>query len=317
VTTIDLRTADVPVASATTRVRERRGRHIARISWLAYWSTLLVSVTLATLGILAIRAYEGAHESNVTSDLSAENDYLLSVLLVIVLVLIQVPVTLWLIRRVQSQHIEQRRLLRRASDASQTERSRVARDLHDMVIPDLAAVCFSVQAASTIAESDAAAAVQLLDQAQATLLSDIASLRSMLIELTPSTTSDSAHESISLLALSIPHEGMAISLDIPQDLDLDCRVTESIHRIVREAVRNSVSHSCATTIWIRVRREGDTVHVVITDDGRGFDTSRSSSAGHLGLSLLSDAASDLGGSVHVTSEIGRGTQVSATMRATS
>ena len=226
-TTIDLRATNVPVAGAAAPMRERRGRHIARISWLTYWTTLTISVMLAGSGILAIRSYEAASQPALSSVEPLEtNEFMLIGALVALLMVVQVPVTLWLIRRVQSQHIEQRRLLRRASDASQTERSRVARDLHDTVIPDLAAVCYSVQAASTIAQSDAAAAVQLLERAQATLLSDIASLRSMLIELTPSATSDSARESISMLALSIPREEMAIRLDIPQDLDLGCRATE-------------------------------------------------------------------------------------------
>lgn len=64
------------------------------------------------------------------------------------LVLIQLPLAWRLARRVQSGQDEREQLLRRAVEASDAERRRIARDLHDGVVQDLAAVSYSLTAAA-------------------------------------------------------------------------------------------------------------------------------------------------------------------------
>src|SRR5262249_59436480 len=66
----------------------------------------------------------------------------------VLLALVQLPLAWWLARRVQRGQDERERLLRRAIEASDVERRRIARDLHDGVVQDLAAVSYSLAAAA-------------------------------------------------------------------------------------------------------------------------------------------------------------------------
>ena len=66
----------------------------------------------------------------------------------ILLALIQLPLAWQLARRVRRTQDEREKLLRHAIEASDVERRRIARDLHDGVVQDLAAVSYSLSAAA-------------------------------------------------------------------------------------------------------------------------------------------------------------------------
>jgi len=66
----------------------------------------------------------------------------------ILLALIQLPLAWRLAKRVERGREERERLLRQAIEASETERQRIARDLHDGVVQDLAAASYSLAAAA-------------------------------------------------------------------------------------------------------------------------------------------------------------------------
>ena len=100
----------------------------------------------------------------------------------ILLALIQLPLAWWLARRIQRGQDERERLLRRAIDASDVERRRIARDLHDGVVQDLAAVSYSLAAAA----ADAPAPYDDdLRTAAAETRHGIGQLRTLLVDIYP------------------------------------------------------------------------------------------------------------------------------------
>ena len=100
----------------------------------------------------------------------------------VLLALIQLPLAWWLARRVQRGQDERERLLRRAIDASDVERRRIARDLHDGVVQDLAAVSYSLAAA---AEEAPAPYDSDLRTAAAETRHGIGQLRTLLVDIYP------------------------------------------------------------------------------------------------------------------------------------
>jgi signal transduction histidine kinase len=89
-----------------------------------------------------------------------------------------------------------------------------------------------------------------------------------------------------------------------------------LYRCAEEMLRNIAAHSGAERVEVSVRHDGGDVHLVIEDDGRGFDDSRlarSEAAGHLGLRALGGLLADAGGSLTASSAPGQGTRVVATM----
>lgn len=81
-----------------------------------------------------------------------------------------------------------------------------------------------------------------------------------------------------------------------------------ILRVVQEALTNILKHAQAHRIGIQVHQQGESIHVVIADDGVGFDPAHVTWG--RGLRHLSQRAARLGSTVEVHSEPGRGTQVS-------
>lgn len=92
-------------------------------------------------------------------------------------------------------------------------------------------------------------------------------------------------------------------------MDLPSDVAAMLFRVAQESVRNTQRHADANVLSVRVRLADSSVIMTITDDGRGFDTSRSAPEGHVGLRLLADLAGESGSTLDIRSEPGAGTTV--------
>jgi PAS domain S-box-containing protein len=88
---------------------------------------------------------------------------------------------------------------------------------------------------------------------------------------------------------------------LPQDVDT------ALFRIVQEALTNVARHAQARRADVVLERRGDSLLVIIEDDGIGFDVNRSRETGHLGLLGMEERAEMLGGTLVVESVPGRGT----------
>ena len=85
-------------------------------------------------------------------------------------------------------------------------------------------------------------------------------------------------------------------------------VEANTYFLVSEAVTNAIKHAQAARVGVAVRVEDEVVHVMVSDDGRGFDVA--ASAGGRGLGNMQDRAGALGGHVEVSTGTG-GTVVRA------
>jgi signal transduction histidine kinase len=80
-----------------------------------------------------------------------------------------------------------------------------------------------------------------------------------------------------------------------------------VYRAIREALSNVRRHARATTVLVRLTaRPGGGAALTIRDDGVGFDPA-TIPADHVGLRLLTDLATSVGGSLAIESAPGRGT----------
>src|SRR5207249_8486946 len=105
----------------------------------------------------------------------------------LLLFLVQVPLAWSMARGLRQGEEERVRLLQRAIDASEAERRRIARDLHDGVVQSLAGVSYSMAAAADRLEGDgrpSADAVRLR-QAAADTRQSMRDLRSLIVEISP------------------------------------------------------------------------------------------------------------------------------------
>ena len=191
----------------------------------------------------------------------------------ILLALIQLPLAWWLARRVQRGQDERERLLRSAIEASDVERRRIARDLHDGVVQDLAAVSYSLSAAAEGASPPYDAELR---EAAAETRHGISQLRTLLVEIYPPELHRAGLEAAlaDLLAAS-EARGIETALDVDDELELG-RDTEALFfRVAQEAMRNVIKHADAKHVRVEVGAENGRARLVVEDDGRGFDPGRS------------------------------------------
>ena len=171
---------------------------------------------------------------------------------------------------------------------------------------DLAGVAFSLSAVSRGPQQSTDK--QEVETAAGRVRHAVRSLRSLLVEIYPPSLYDEGLEAVlsDLLARLTPR-GIETSLDVDGALKLlGVDETELLYRVAQEGLRNVVEHAEANRVSIVARRTDGTLHLSVADDGRGMDPGPARS-GHFGLRALVGLADNLGATISVDSEPGKGT----------
>jgi two-component system, NarL family, sensor kinase len=231
----------------------------------------------------------------------------------LVLLLFQVPLAWSMARRLQRGYGEREELLASAVEASTQERRRIAADLHDGVVQDLAGVAFGLaplaEGATRRGDEEEAG---VLRAAIARLRQGVRDLRTLLVEIHPPNLQSAGLEA-ALSDLLSPLDAAGIATELHVDGERTDGNDELLYRVAREALRNVQAHAGATHAGVAVSvGEAGSTRLVITDDGRGFapgERERREAEGHVGLSLVAGLAERAGGRLTVRSEPGQGTTV--------
>jgi signal transduction histidine kinase len=230
------------------------------------------------------------------------------------LALAQVPLAVWLARRIRAGLRERRRLESLADDATRTERLRIASTLHDGVVQDLAGVAFTLTATSARVERAGTEELrETLRDAAAVARESITELRQLLVELCPPAQEVAGlHGALEELAKQLRRRGLAVTLETRIDGARDAARDELLYRAAREALHNVERHAAATAVRVRLEADDARAHLVVEDDGRGVtaaDLAEQRAAGHVGLALLAERVVARGGQLGIVSEPGRGTRL--------
>lgn len=229
----------------------------------------------------------------------------------VVLLIAQLPISMWLVRRVVAAQQERGRLLRNTLIASARERRTIARDLHDGVVQDLAGVGYAVGALTqSLSETASASTAHTLERVSSTMQHAISRLRTLMVDIyPPDLSSDGLHTAIEDLAAPLREGGIVVDVAVELAAEPAPEVAATLYRCVREGLANVVKHAQAQHATIELIGDTKTVVLRLQDDGEGVsgtDINRAAD-GHLGLQLLRDAATDLGGEMDVSATPGAGT----------
>jgi signal transduction histidine kinase/ligand-binding sensor domain-containing protein len=219
----------------------------------------------------------------------------------------------WMIYKLRIRQIQGR--LRDQFNLILTERSRIARELHDTLIQGLSGITMEMQAlAGRLRSPEEKATLDDIVRDAGTCLREtrrsVAGLRS-------------AQGPDSGLAAAITQAAREIAeaKDIRLKLKLDRRpsalapeVQYNLLRIASEAMNNSVKHSGAKTIEVVLESTADALHLSVKDDGAGFLRENGNvRPGHYGLIGMKERAAQIGAELNLVSEPGRGTTVSVVL----
>ena len=146
--------------------------------------------------------------------------------------------------------------------ARQSERTRIARDLHDVVGHHLTALTINLQIAERLSDG---AAHQRIQQSHALARLLLADVRDAVSALRESSAVD-FEAALRLIVERIPR--LDIRLDIDPTVEVtDVAIAEPLLRCVQEALTNTLRHSSARTTTIRMARVDDSIALSIVDDG--------------------------------------------------
>ena len=229
----------------------------------------------------------------------------------LLLELAQLPLAWSMARRMRAGQLEREALLRRAIDASDTERRRIARDLHDGAVQDLAASALGLAATARRLDAEGAhePAVQMRTAA-ASMRESVRSLRTLLVDIYPTSLHREGLEpALREMMAPLIRDGVKAELLVSTEISLPQDVERAIYRVAQEALGNIGAHADASYVMLGVSIDAGVASLVIQDDGAGFDATHAPTEGHFGLQMLRDLAADMGGSFSVVSTPGRGTRV--------
>ena len=201
-------------------------------------------------------------------------------------------------------------------DASERERHRWARELHDETLQELGALRVLLD----VAESSGALPPESRQIAIEHVDRGIRNLQGLITELRPSTLDElgvgPAIESLARRTSDRFEVEVRADVDLagvdeagPARLDPDLEAT--IYRLVQEATNNAVKHASPNRISITVSRGEDGLEVVVVDDGSGFDPATAERS--FGLVGMAERVSLARGRLEIESAPGRGTEVHASI----
>ena len=215
--------------------------------------------------------------------------------------------------------IENARLHERSRELSIVEeRNRLARELHDSVTQRLFGVALAAESASTLLERDREGAATELRRVSELARGAMEELRAVVFELRPASLEAEGLATVLRKHVDVLRRvaGQRIELlvcDVPR---LTAGPATQVLRIAQEALGNAVRHAGAERIEVLLQGDDGRLILNVSDDGCGFDPQGPEVRGQrLGLTSMDERATELGGTLKVTSTLGKGTTVRLEMPA--
>ena len=206
---------------------------------------------------------------------------------------------------------ELEQLSARLVDAQEAERRKLSRELHDEVGQTLGVLLMDFgRLAGALGDAPAEIAERIANMKSLAERS-VETVRNMALLLRPSMLDDlglipalewQGREVSRTSRIEVEVEAEGVSENLPDETGI------CLYRLVQEALHNAVRHSEARNARVRIEQSGGRIRLRVTDDGRGFDPSRTRGLGILGME---ERVRRLGGKLRIQSEPGKGTTVEA------
>ncbi|MDQ4128848.1 MAG: PAS domain S-box protein [Actinomycetota bacterium] len=211
---------------------------------------------------------------------------------------------------------EEKRAEQALSDIREAERGRMARELHDGVLQDLAYTAAALEVTRVKAED--MDLDEELRQAMDAVRRAAGGLREAIYDLRAHGHDEQRADRLlrSLIELNrerAPELETALEVEEGSLEGLSERISTEIARIVQEALTNVRRHSGASKATVSLGKDEEGLVAEVSDDGRGFDPGAPPG---IGFRSMRERANAMGGRLEVHSELGRGTRVRVRLPAT-
>jgi signal transduction histidine kinase len=189
------------------------------------------------------------------------------------------------------------------------ERARIARELHDSISQDL----FSLHLLAGGLRKALPASSPLQPQVETmerTASQTMNEMQALLLELRPVALEDAGLVPALEELCRAYRDRLGVVVDAElEPVELAPAAEHAVLRVVQEALANAVKHAQPSRIALRLQRRDGQVEVLVSDDGGGFDPARAGERHGLGLRLMRERVTELGGDFQLDSSPGGGTSV--------
>ena len=196
----------------------------------------------------------------------------------------------------------------------ESERKRIVSELHDTSLQNIAHFVHKIELASLYIDKDPVRAKMELSIVSKGLHNVIEDIRSTIFNLRPMTFEDLGLKASFERLLDLLNADRQYSMDIAID-DISCETDDyfciTLYRVVQECLLNIKKHSQATRVLFHCKKTEQQYEILIQDNGKGFtmEEAEDKSNSHFGLALTHEGVVLLNGTIHISSEIGKGTTI--------
>lgn len=196
--------------------------------------------------------------------------------------------------------------------ATQEERRRIARELHDRLLQVLASLTLHLEACRKhwlASPKELGRELELMEQSARSSMGEI---RRFLAgkdshDFTPGTLIEKLREELRFLRDGL---GLQVVLESdPEELTLPSQVEQEIFYVLREGLSNIARHSHASRGEIFLRKENGKIQGSLEDDGVGFNSDRAGHENGFGLATMRERIEKLGGEFSIDTAPGKGTRI--------
>jgi signal transduction histidine kinase len=218
------------------------------------------------------------------------------------------------IRKLRGAHAAQQAFSRQLIETQEAERKRIAAELHDSIGQSLA-IIRNIALVGLSMPEDHAQALEQLDEVSTAASEALVEVKAIAHNLRP--------YQLDRLGLKKALDAMVKAVSDSSDIRFNTDIAEldsvlpkgaeiNLYRIVQESLNNIVKHSAASEASVIVKKDAQSIHVEIRDNGNGFvpRSSGDSSNGGLGLVGIAERAKILGARCEIHSASGKGTIIS-------
>lgn len=195
------------------------------------------------------------------------------------------------------------------------ERQRMARELHDTLAQGVAGMVLQLEAAKAhLANGRISRAQTIIEQcmkrARSTLAESRAAIDDLRLEDRSLSEAVERHAERFSRATGIPCH---LTLTLPAETAVPPAIADHADRIISEGLANIARHAQASKVWLTVMQGDEALVIDVEDDGVGFVVEEAIDTGHYGLLGMRERARLVNGTFEISSEVGKGSQLSVTL----
>lgn len=219
-----------------------------------------------------------------------------------------------LLRELEAAHRQLADYAGRVEDLTlATERQRMARELHDTLAQGLAGMILQLEAANShLTTGRSEKAQTIVQQAMTRARSTLAEARQVIDDLRqgqfiPPDLTEAIRAEVDRFTTAT---GIPCTLDLALPTTLPDAVQDHTRRVIAEGLMNVARHARASQVWVEVISDERRVEIQVRDNGVGFEVGAGEAqTGHYGLLGMRERARLAGGTLEVSSTVGRGTKL--------